>query len=263
MIFGPESAADEGGNHLHLRFGQAEHAGQAVADGNRRLGRVPDRQLFALRIPRRRHGAVLDRRRGPAVVEEPARDHQVGGGAGDSVVALALVDVGGEVGGQLLVQQWGIRQERALEIDDGPERLDLDGDVGDGVLSQITAIGHHHRDRLADVPHLVFGERHLRAGVEDHARHRRRRHQQRPRLPVVAQVGGGVDGDDARTGARRRDIHRAEPPVRVDAADERHVQHPGQLHVVDEQRPAGQQSGVFVAGDATTEIRRHGRGRRP
>jgi hypothetical protein len=47
----PESAADEGRDHAHLAFGKAKHRRQPVADEDRRLGGVPDRQLFRLVVP--------------------------------------------------------------------------------------------------------------------------------------------------------------------------------------------------------------------
>ena len=41
--------------------------------------------------------------------------------------------------------------------------------------------------------------------------------------------------------------------MRVLAAQKRHVQHPLQLHVVHEQRAAGQQPRIFVAEDPLTD----------
>ena len=66
----PEPAADERRDDAHLRFEQAEHLRQAVPDRNRRLRRVPDRQLLGPRIPFHRDGAVLDRGGDAAVVQE-------------------------------------------------------------------------------------------------------------------------------------------------------------------------------------------------
>ncbi len=87
--------------------------------------------------------------------------------------------------------------QRLFQIDHRRQRLELDHDVVERVLGDVAAFGDHDRQRLADVADLVLGERHLRALVEDDARDRRRRHQQRPGLPVVAEVVGGIDGDDA------------------------------------------------------------------
>ena len=47
----PEAAADKRRDDADLRLEQAEACGQAVANRDRRLRRVPDRQLFGLAIP--------------------------------------------------------------------------------------------------------------------------------------------------------------------------------------------------------------------
>ena len=67
-------------------------------------------------------------------------------------------------------------------------------------------------------------------------------------MQVVAEIVGGVDGD-ARPGRSRAAetstlVMRA---VRVVAAHERHVQHARQLHIVHEERAAGEQPRVLVA----------------
>ncbi len=72
-------------------------------------------------------------------------------------------------------------------------------------------------------------------------------------MPVLAKIVRGVHRHDARPGARRGDVDALEMPVRDDAPHERDVQHPRQLHVVDEQRAAGEQPGVFVAANAATD----------
>ena len=111
----------------------------------------------------------------------------------------------------------------------------------------------HDGERLADMADFVLGERHLRALIEDRVLDGRRRHEQRTRRPIVAEVGGGVDGDDAVAGKRRRHVDRADPGVRHVAAQERRMHHAGQLNVVDEQRLAAQQPRVFVAANGSAE----------
>ncbi len=80
---------------------------------------------------------------------------------------------------------------------DGRQRLVVDEDQLGRVLGDVAALGDDDGDRLADVAHLVLGQRHLRARVEDQVLDGRRRDQQRAGLPVVAQVGGSVDGHHA------------------------------------------------------------------
>ena len=69
----PEAAADERRDHLHLRLEQTQPLRQAVANRNRRLRGVPDRQLFRARVPSRDDGAILHRRGDAAVVAESRR----------------------------------------------------------------------------------------------------------------------------------------------------------------------------------------------
>ena len=157
------------------------------------------------------------------------------------------MDVGGQVGVEVLVYARRGRIERPFEIDGGVQRFKVHDDVGERVLGEVAVLGHDHRDRLPNVPHLVPGQRHLRADVEDAARYRRRLDQQRARLPVVAEVVGRVDRDDTRTLPRGGDVDRTKPRVRVIAPQERRVHHPRQLDVVHEQRAAREQSRVLVA----------------
>ena len=150
-------------------------------------------------------------------------------------------------------------RERLFEIDHRRQGIDVDDDVGERVLGEMAALRHHHRQGLADMAHLVLGERHLGAQVEGDAGDRRRRHQQRPGLPVVAEIVGGIDGDDAGALARGGDVDPADASMGDRAAQERHMHHAREHDVVDEQRPAAQQPRILVALDRGAEIsRRHG-----
>ncbi len=53
---------------------------------------------------------------------------------------------------------------------------------------------------------------------------------------------------------RRTHVDTCNAAVRVLAPHERHVQHAGKLHVVDEQRASGQQPRVLVARDAGAKV---------
>jgi hypothetical protein len=83
---------------------------------------------------------------------------------------------------------------------------------------------------------------------------RRRRHQQRPGLPVGAEVGRRMDRDDAGPCARGLDIDAADAPVRDRAAQEGRMHHVGKCNVIDEQRPSGKETPVFVAFDRGAKI---------
>jgi hypothetical protein len=102
--------------------------------------------------------------------------------------------------------------------------------------------------------HLVFGERDLRTRMEDEPLNGWRLNEQRPWLPVVTQIGCGVDGHDTGFPDGGRHIDTAEARVRVVAANECHVQHPRELDIVNKQRAAREQPRVFVSWYPLTEI---------
>ena len=254
-----EAAADERRDDPHLPLAQAQHGGKAVAQKHRRLRGVPDGEVLGAGVPVGDDAAGLDRHRGAVIVVKAARDDVIGVGAGGGVIAATLAHMGGDVAFDVVVDARGSVDERLFQIDDRGQRLKIDGDVRKRVLGDIAALCQHDRERLADVAHLVLGERHLRALIENHAGDRRRRHQQRPRRPVRAEIGGGVDRDDARPRARRANVDGANAGVRHAAAQKRRVQHAGQFDVVDEQRLAAEQPGVLVALDRRAEAARaHG-----
>ena len=151
------------------------------------------------------------------------------------------------------MHQWRAFFERGLEIDDRVERLIADEDLGNGILGNVATFGHHHDHRLADVADLVFGKRHLGALVEPNSLDRRRRHQQRSRLPVVSQILGRVDRDHPFTRERALGVDGAESSMSERTADKGHVHHVLEFDVVHEERAAGQKLRIFVARDALAE----------
>ena len=181
----PEAAADEGRDDPDLVLGQPEHGGETVADRDRRLGGVPDRQPLGARVPVGDDTPVLHRRRRPVVVEQSTADHHVGGLARLLVVTLLLDDVRRDVGAEVLVDPRRGLAQGFLEIDDRRQHLVVDPDLGHRVFREVAALGDHHRHRLADVAHLVAGQWHLGPLVELTALDRRRRDEKRPGAPIV------------------------------------------------------------------------------
>ena len=167
---------------------------------------------------------------------------------------LSLHHVGRGVRGQVLVDERRARSETLFKIHDGVERLDVDHNVAKRVFGDVPALGHDHRDGLADVANFVFRQRHLRAGVKDEIRNRRRRHQHRPGPPVIAQVAGREHRGHAWPLFRRRHIHALQAAVRVIAPHECHVQHAVQLHVIHEERASGEQPRIFTPKDAGVKV---------
>ena len=192
---------------------------------------------------------------------EAAGDDVIGLGAGRSIVAAALPDVRGDVAANIVVHRGGSAVHRLFQTDHRRQRLKLDGNVAQRIFGEIAALREYDRERLADMADLVLGERHLGALIEDRVLDRRRRHQQRTGRPIGAEIGGGIDRDNAVAGARRGDIDRADAGMREIAAQKCRVHHAGQFDVVDEQRLAAQQPRVLVATDRRAETARaHGCG---
>ena len=131
--------------------------GQAVADRDRRLGRVPDRQLLGARVPLGHHAAVLDRRRGAAVVAEAARDDDVGRARApprSRPSAAPRARPGSSRGRSWISGAPGASAaSRSTTASSGSTSTH---DVAQRVLGDVAALGHDHRDRLADVAHLVL-----------------------------------------------------------------------------------------------------------
>ncbi len=174
---GSEAAAHERRDHPHLPFAKAKHPSEPGAQEHRRLCGVPHRQPVSLAVPVGHDAARLDRRRRTAVIDEPSPHHMGGLRQRRRVVPLGLVHMGGDVLAYVVVDKRRRRIERRFEIDHRRQRLDVDRDVGEGIFRHLAAHRNHHRQRLADVPHLVAGERDLGALVEGQSGDRRRRHQ--------------------------------------------------------------------------------------
>ena len=213
------------------------------------MGGVPDGELFAFGVPAGHHRPVFDRGRHAAVIEEPAFDHDRRLPPGALVVALLLLHVRGEVGLEVLVDEGGAGRQRRFQIHHGVQRFRGHHDVVEGVFRHVAAFSHHHGDGLADVPDLPLGQRHLSAGVKREAGDGRGRDEERTRLPVLAQVLRRVDRHHSGAGAGGGRVHLEEPGVRVLAPGEGDVEHPVDLHVVGEERAAGEQPRILAPPD--------------
>ncbi|HEX9524657.1 MAG TPA: hypothetical protein VF949_16885, partial [Reyranella sp.] len=74
--------------------------------------------------------------------------------------------MGGDVLAHVVMDARRRRIKRRFEIDDRRQRLDVNRDIGEGVFRHLAALRNHHRKRLANVAHLVAGERDLGALVK-------------------------------------------------------------------------------------------------
>jgi hypothetical protein len=143
------------------------------------------------------------------------------------------------------------RSERAsVRSTTGLARLVLDVDRLDGVVGDRVAVGQHHGHAVAHVVDGVDRERvvgwvqHV-LGDRPGARHRCG--------PGVGEVGAGVHG--AHAGHRRggAGVDGDDSGARVRAAQHGHVERPGHLHVVGEDRFAGEEDGVLLAEQALAD----------
>ena len=143
-------------------------------------------------------------------------------GAREGVVGTAgnLNEMSGDVVRHVGMDERRPVRDRFLEVDRHRQRLVLDGNKRGRVLRRIAVDRDHHRDRLADVVHVVARQRPLRVRIL----HRLMRDQQRHRDVEVADIVAGVDRDDTRMLAGRADVDRLDARACVAAAHERRVQ---------------------------------------
>jgi hypothetical protein len=146
-------------------------------------------------------------------------------------------------------EQQGLAGEGGGRTDHRGQRLVVHADQVGGVLTLVTLIGDHDRDRLADEPHGVGGEQRL--GPRAAERHRAFAHAVAAvgwRRRQVVHVAGGQHGDDARLLAGFGDVDAGDAPVRHRAAHEGHPRGSAQFgcpQVVDVDAAFGQQPRIF------------------
>ena len=223
----------------------------------RRLVAVPDVELAGLRVEVGDDAARLERRRVAARVDDVARDDGVG--LGERAVGRRLVaGLPGRarevvaLAGLVVADQRRVGVERLARVDDRRQRVVLDVDQRERVVGRVLVGRDHERDLLALEADLVAGEHGLRV-VGD------RRH---PREPERLEVLGGDDGGDVGMRERRRRVDREDARVRVRAAQDRAVDHPRQLDVVEVGARAADEARVLLALQAAEADRALGRGAR-
>ena len=172
-----EAAAHVGRHHVDLAEVEAELDRDRGPHPGRGLRRGPHGQPVDVGVPAGDRAAALHRLAGAALDGQVEGERVRRGGDGRGRVAVALLHPGADVAGHVLVHQVRGRAG-GLDADDGRQHLVVDPDPADRVLGDVAVVGHHERDRLADVVHLAVGQRVLRAAVGQ----RRVRDQQRQRV---------------------------------------------------------------------------------
>ncbi len=239
-----EAAADVGRDHLDLVLGQAGDERVHGAVGVWRLRVRPERELAGHGVHVGDGAARLHRRGVRPRVQHVLRHDDVGAGehrvGGVLVAGLPVEDVVVRLALFVVADHRRAVGERLLGVHHRVERFVHDVDQLDRVACRVVVLGDDERDLLTVEAHLVGGEHRL--GVV-----RQRRH---PCQPERVEDGAGDDGFDLRVGLGRRRVDRDDPGVRVRAAQDRAVQHAGQVDVVDVVAPAAQEPDVLLARHA-------------
>jgi hypothetical protein len=161
-----EAAADLQLHELDQVLGMSEQIGQHAPVEVRDLGHAPQAEHPAPRVVRRGQAPGLHGYAGVALDRE-ALAHPMRGrrehARGVSPMGLQPVH---HVAPEHLVQDRGAGLERAARIGHGGERVVVDVDQLQRVLGEIPALGDHHRDRLAHVPHHVGGQHGLQEAAQ-------------------------------------------------------------------------------------------------
>ncbi len=236
-----EATADVVAHDPDLVLGQAGDMGVHGAMHVRRLVAVVEVELTRHRVEVGDHAARLHRSRVHALV------HDVAGG---DVVRLVehpfrrllvarfprrrrkVVRLAGLV----VTDQRGVRVERLACVDDDRQRVVVDLDQWQRVACRVLVGGDHERNLLALEANLVACQHGLRV-VGD------RRH---PGEPKRLELLCGHDRDDVRMLERLGGVDRVDLCVRVRAAQDRPVQHPGQADVIQVLAFAADEAGVLL-----------------
>ena len=142
-------------------------------------------------------------------------------------IAVHVVLATGDVVAQVVPDRGASLVEGLLHRGDRGQLLVVDLDELAGILGGRPAGRDHDRDRVADHPHLVGRERGIRRAVHALWAHERERERELGHLRAREH-----EGDTRRVAGRDR-LHAQDPGVREGAAQERGVEHAGELEVVD------------------------------
>ena len=134
--------------------------------------------------------------------------------------------------------------DRRLDVRHRRERLVVDVDQLGGVLRGRAALGDDHRHPVAGEPRLVGRERQVldHRDVVGHGPEARQ-----PAGPCVGEVGPRERCHDSGRLARGRDVDVLQDGVRIGAAHDVGVHHPGRGEVVDVAALAVEQARVLLA----------------
>src|ERR1700693_3582305 len=158
MFLASETTADMGSNDAHLTDPELQYVGEMVANVMGRLRRRPDRQLLRGAVPPGNQPAGLDW--GPALSRDtephgddpgsPVNSFQ------DSGARHAKVRLDRDVGAPSRVEQWTAGSGSVVCVHHCGERVDVDVDEAEQILSCARGACDNETQRLADISRLVI-----------------------------------------------------------------------------------------------------------
>ena len=244
-----EAAAHVRRDHSDSSLRHPELVRNHAAGRDRRLSRVPDRELLEARVVTGDDAAGLHRLGCAPLGPKLLAQHKIGGGEGALDIAGVVGGAAGDVGICVVMDQRRARLCCRHEIDRRLLGHIVDLDQVERVLGEIAAVRHHQGHRLADEADLPRRERLMSPGMDEAGVLVEQRHGRVGGVQVL--VGDhGVDAREPECGARI-DARKAGPGVR--AAEHGGVQHVGQVNVVDEARAPGEQPRVLAPLDRLTD----------
>jgi len=182
------------------------------------------------------------------LAQDPKR---FGGGEPGIEIAAAQRPLVAPVGAQLLVHERRAVGQRRLHVGHDRQRVVVDEHLRRRVDHRVAVVADHQRDRVADVVHLVLGQRPVRRVVDLDPRRHPGHRQRRREVEVVPREHGA----HARVLARSGRVDGQDLRVRLGRAHERRPQLPGDVDVVDVARAAHDQPRVLLALDRPADPR--------
>ena len=194
---------------------------------------------------------ALHRVRAAAMLEQGFGEHVRRARERPVDLAVSHVELGDQVVGRVAMGRRRAVGQGCPAVRDRRQDVVVDLDQRRRVLGDIAVVGDDDGDRLADMGHLVVGERGPVAVLlvararqaDDQPRGGQRRHQ----------IGQRVDRVDARMRARRRRLDAVDGGVGVRAAEKRGLERPRQPNVVDEAAAPAQQRRILQPLDTDAE----------
>ena len=250
---GAERAAHVlGHDDAHLAVRNVQIFGQQVAFDVRPLGGQPQGQALAWAV-RGQTTPRLHRRAAGAVAAETLLDHVIGLGERGVGVPGRNVLVVEHVVAPIGVEPRGVGVQRPFGVHHYVQRLVIDLDRLQRVFQRIFIAGDDRGQRVADVFHLVDGQR-PEDGRLGLARQVRRAHLGQHR-PQVFDVFAGHRGHYAGQRGRLAGVDTGNPGVRVDAAHEAQHHHARQDEIGQVLSLPDEQAAVFLAFDGLADPR--------